>query len=218
MGDRALQEDVSDNMIDPRLEKAINGDRGALDALLFDNYDNLLRSIDRKLPADLQSVLTAEDVLQETLYEAYRDFKVFKPDGPNSFLKWLSTIARHRMLDMIKSQRRKKRGGGRHRVNAAGSSNTESILSLLDQIPGDVKTPSRVLAKHEAIAALEIGLAGLPEDYRQVLTLRYIEGSSVSETAKIMNRTDGAIQMLCQRALKQISESLGNASQYLSNT
>ena len=59
-------------------------------------------------------------------------------------------------------------------------------------------------------------LAELPEEYRRAIELRYFDGYSLEETAILMGRTTGAVRGLVDRARRQIRESLGRASHYLS--
>jgi RNA polymerase sigma-70 factor, ECF subfamily len=46
-------------------------------------------------------------------------------------------------------------------------------------------------------------LAGLPENYRQVLTLRFLQGYSLKETAAAMNISEGNVKVLQYRALQK---------------
>jgi RNA polymerase sigma-70 factor (ECF subfamily) len=50
-------------------------------------------------------------------------------------------------------------------------------------------------------------LENLPEDYREVLALRVIAELSLESTARIMNKTPGAIKQLQRRALARLKES-----------
>ena len=52
-------------------------------------------------------------------------------------------------------------------------------------------------------------LARLPEDYREVITLRHVEGRSFEEIAAAMGRTSGAVRMLWMRALERLGEADG---------
>jgi RNA polymerase sigma-70 factor (ECF subfamily) len=78
------------------------------------------------------------------------------------------------------------------------------------------RTPSASAAGHEAVSAIQSALELLPADYREALQLRYIEGLPMAEVAARLKRTEGAVQMLCQRALKQLAARMGSASRFLS--
>jgi RNA polymerase sigma-70 factor (ECF subfamily) len=81
----------------------------------------------------------------------------------------------------------------------------------------DERTPSRSAAGHEAVRAVQVGLAGLKSDYREALRLRYIEGLPVAEVAARMDRTERAVHMLCHRGLQCLRAAVGRSSQFLSS-
>jgi RNA polymerase sigma-70 factor (ECF subfamily) len=60
--------------------------------------------------------------------------------------------------------------------------------------------------KDEALGALGACLASLPEHYRDVLQMRFIEGRPVADVAKTLKRSIGSIHIICHRALKQLRE------------
>lgn len=64
-------------------------------------------------------------------------------------------------------------------------------------------------AENEVLDAMSGGqelLENLPEDYREVLALRVIAELSLESTARIMNKTTGAIKQLQRRALARLKE------------
>ena len=67
---------------------------------------------------------------------------------------------------------------------------------------------------HEAVAALTDAIDALPDDNRQAVQLRLLEGKSLEETAEIMNRSPRAIQGLVDRAKKKMRATLGRLSNY----
>jgi RNA polymerase sigma-70 factor (ECF subfamily) len=196
------------------LARATAGDQLALERLLLGCHDRLVAQLTGELPADLRGVVSADDVLQEAYVVAFRQIGTFEPRGPDAFYKWLRAIAKNRLFDAIKAARAAKRGGGRARAEAPAGPATSSVVELLDLLNLHDHTPSRSAAGHEAVAAVQVALASLKEDYREALRLRYIDGLSVAETAARMNRTDRAVHMLCHRALQQLHEALGRSSQY----
>jgi RNA polymerase sigma-70 factor (ECF subfamily) len=197
-----------------RLQQAIAGDQAALEDLLLDAYDILLPRIEHRIPADLRGLLSAEDVLQEAFVDAVSKISTFKPESDGAFVRWVSTIADHRLIDLIRAQRAVKRGGGRAAVAADNWSS--SLTDLLCLVAQHERTPSRSVARHEAVAAISSALEQLSPDYRDVLRLRYIEGLSVSETAERIGRSEQAVQMLCHRALRQLRDVLGPDAEFLS--
>ena len=197
------------------LAQAVAGDRAALERLLLSHYSRLAAHVARKFPAALRGVLGEEDVLQETFVEAFRRIGSFEQQGPEAFYGWLAMIASHRLADAVKAERALKRGGGQ----VAGEANLDvsgrSVIALLEQLAVQDYTPSRSVARHESVWAVQVALAGLKEEYREALRLRYIEGLSLGEVAARMGRTERAVDNLCDRGRKRLRAALGRASQYL---
>ena len=88
------------------------------------------------------------------------------------------------------------------------------MVGLLDLVAWDGTTPSGVAARQEAERALRVAIAGLKEDYQEVIRLRYMQELPVADVAARMNRTEGAVHMLCNRAIKKLREAMGRASKY----
>jgi RNA polymerase sigma-70 factor (ECF subfamily) len=55
-------------------------------------------------------------------------------------------------------------------------------------------------------------LERLPQDYREVIILRHMEGLSFPEVAQRMHRTLDSVKKLWTRALAQLRRSLGENS------
>jgi len=205
-----LTQDPSEELL---IARAVGGDRHALECLLLRHHDRLARWLARRFPDDLGGRVAPEDVLQETFVEAFRRITHFQPRGREAFFGWLRIMAWHRLLDALKAHRAAKRGGGRRAVSgaapAAASDASQSVVALLDVVAVDSHTPSRSAAGHEAVSALQVAMAGLKEEYREALRLRYLDGLAVADAAARMNRTERAVQMLCNRALKRLRQVMG---------
>jgi RNA polymerase sigma-70 factor (ECF subfamily) len=193
--------------------RAVAGEPLALDRLLLAHYGSLHARVDKRLPQRLRTTVAPEDVIQETFAEAFRTIGGFKADGPDAFYRWLVTIADHRLVDAVRAHRAAKRGGDRAPAVQAGHS---SIAAMVDLVAMSERTPSVSAGGHEAAAAVQVALAGLRPEYREALTLRYMQGLPVAEVAARMGRTESAVHKVCSRALQALKESMGEASRYLS--
>jgi RNA polymerase sigma-70 factor (ECF subfamily) len=198
------------------LERARLGDRLALQQLLWEHYDRLSAFIATRLTGDLRRLVGADDVLQETFVLAIRDIGKCEADCVQTFAGWLFTIAEHRLNDIIKELYRKKRGGAMRRLEATGRESARGWMQLVDLISDDHSTPGRKLARGEAVQALQIGIAALPEDQRQAIRLRYLEGRSIEHSAEMMGRTTAAINGLVRRAKQSLRATLLESSRWLS--
>jgi RNA polymerase sigma-70 factor, ECF subfamily len=194
---------------------AVAGDRVALERLLLAHYDQLARRVAARLPARLQATQAVEDILQITFSQAFCDIGRFQPRSDASFGNWLARIAENRLLDAIKQHDAPKRGGDLRRVADAGRDESR-ILSLWDWIAVNDTSPSSVIAREEALHALNVALAALPPDQREAIRLKHLEGKSVEETAAAMGRTPDAVRGLIHRGKQQIQEAMGRASRWIS--
>jgi RNA polymerase sigma-70 factor (ECF subfamily) len=194
---------------------ARDGDRAALGQLLLSHSESLTRYLSAKMPASLRRHVSADDILQQAYSVAFRDINQFELRGDGSFYAWLKTIAEHQLQNTIKSAGRQKRGGNVRQVEAV-QINDGSMRDLLDQIDAGEGTPSLAVRKEEAFAVLNVALAELPTDYREVIRMRFFSGLSLDETAKAMGRTPAAVRALTDRAKKQLQGAMGRLSRYLS--
>jgi RNA polymerase sigma-70 factor (ECF subfamily) len=191
---------------------AVAGDQSALERLLLERYDSLRAYLAPRVPDQLRVLIDADDVLQQTFVEAFRDISRFQPRSLDAFAGWLKTIAEHRLIDAVKQQRRKKRGGDAKRVEASKAQS--SAVNLLAELEADGLTPSRVIARDEAAALLQVSLARLPQQYGEAIRLRYLEGLSEDEAAARLGQSPDALRGLCFRAKKKLREAMGKSSLY----
>lgn len=198
------------------VSRAIGGDTAALTLLLTDTYNRLRAHLVRRVPRDLHATVDADDVVQETQIEAFRHIRRFEPRGDDAFYRWLATIALRRLRNAIKARRALKRCGGGLAAGGASPGIEESVVALLDLMAGPGDTPSREVAREEALAAVRAALACLPPAHQEAVRLVYLEGRSVADAAAAMHRTPRAIHNLCGKAKDRLRLILGTRSRFLS--
>lgn len=177
------------------LEQAKAGDEEAL-SRAFEKYCRRLAVLVHfKLSPRAREFSEVEDVVQETCLRAFRDIGRFTYQSPGSFLRWLSSIADHVIIDRVRYQTRERRAGQevpfRSESNPAGPE------------PADTKTPSRLFAQQEAVEHLLKRMEALPEDYRQAILMAKIEGLSTVEMAERLGKSREAVALLVYRAVKR---------------
>jgi len=64
-----------------------------------------------------------------------------------------------------------------------------TYIDLMARVMADCGTPSQDVRKDEALGALTACLATLPEHYRDVIQMRFIEGRSVADVSETLNRS-----------------------------
>ena len=136
-----------------------------------------------------------EDVVQEVFLRAFRDRDGFSYQAPGSFLRWLSTIADHVVVDRARYRHRERRAGEEVPFR--------SVSNPLGPEPADTKTPSRLLAQQEAVERLLARLDLLPNDYREAILMAKVEGLSTAEMAERLGKSREAVALLVYRAVKR---------------
>lgn len=175
-------------------ERGRQGDAQALSALFERHARRLLGFAHYRMGSELRGRYEAEDVVQETLLRAARDFADFQYDTPGAFYRWLTTIARHTMADLARHEGRLRRS-------------PEELIALSGVDLANSLTPSRVAAQREQLAALNVRLETLPDDYREVIILSKFEGLDTAEVAARMGRSREQVALLLHRALKKLRAS-----------
>src|SRR4051812_2219116 len=192
------------------LERAIAGDLSATHELFRSHYPRLLNYVRKRLPKELGTVVDAEDVVHDTLYDAAGAISGFRPEGHDAFFRWLVTIARNRVAMLARRHVLRRLAP----TNGVGDGD-EGVTSLLDRLAAHRRSPSGSAAAHEFMCSLERALEQLPSQYREVVTLRHLDGLTVAETAQRMGKTNEAIYLLSCRALQAIRTELRSGSKFV---
>jgi RNA polymerase sigma-70 factor (ECF subfamily) len=166
-----------------------------------------------QLGARFQGKFDASDVVQQTLLEACRDLPNFRGRTEAELLAWLRRILAHVLGHEMRRYR-----GTKQRDIGREVSLEESLLESsqrLGALLADAgSSPSHKAMRREQEVILADVLARLPEDYREVIVLRNLEGLSHEEVARRLGRGVGAVRMLWARALKHLRQ-LINSSEIL---
>ncbi len=197
------------------LASARAGDREAMATLLQRHGAAARRAVNGRIPQRWRSVLSEDDLMQQTYADATMGLGQFEPRGEGSFPAWLSSLARCNLLDAIKMLETAKRGGDRRRVESPRSD--ESFVALYELLGATSRTPSRAAAATEARGVLGTALDQLPEASRQVIELYDLAGQPIESVAAELGRSEGAVYMLRARALQHLARAMGTASKFFTN-
>ncbi len=167
------------------VELARGGDADAF-GLLYDHYQP---SIYRFLYYRTRSVVVAEDLTSETFFRALRNMASFRWQGKD-FGAWLMTIARNLATDHFKA--------GRTRLEMT----TEDMGQHDDATDGP---ETAVLASLTNEILLE-ALTELPNEQKDCLVMRFLQGMSIAETAQVLGRSEGAIKQLQLRGVRNLAK------------
>ena len=170
------------------IAKAQNGNRAALDELVAACWQPVYRLISQRTgnPED------AQEMTQETFFRAFRSLSGYHPTEAK-FSTFLGRIALNLVTDFW---RRKGRSPA-----VADIADHQHHLS-------DGADPGEQVVAQETRQNLIDALQELPDEQRQVIELRILAGLPVKEAATALRKTEAAVKMLQQRALKNLRQKL----------
>lgn len=197
----------------PSLEETVHlvraaqqGDRSALDALFARYLPRVRRIVGIRLGRTAATFADLDDLVQESLLDAFRSLHSVKQGSEGSFCNWLCRCVENTVRDFLRRAGAQKRGGGRVRTFTDCS-----VSTLADSVfPGDATTPSQAARGHELDAEIERALLGLDPHYREAIILRTVCGLSAVEMAGELGlRTAADAQKLFERARNKLARALG---------
>jgi RNA polymerase sigma factor (sigma-70 family) len=177
------------------LERIRSGDSEAFTPLFDRSRKRLATFIRYRMNPQLRESTDVEDLLQETHLRAFRQLNRFSYEGPQSFVRWLMTIAGHVVIDAARYQGRDKRAGEKVPFRSASQPGGAD--------PAITQTPSRLLASREQLDRFFRELDLLPQNYREVILLAKVEQLSSEEIARRLGTSRENVALILHRALKQ---------------
>lgn len=192
------------------LAAARGGDDAALGTLLGD-YTGYLELLSRvHLGRRIQGKVDAADLVQEVFLEAHRHFADFRGTEVGQFTCWLRRILAARMANLLRRWRGVQgRDVGRERELELAADLDASSRILDRGLISSEPTPSRVARGREESLRVAEALMQLPDDYREAVVLRNLEGLGFPEVAEKMGRSVDSVQKLWVRALARLRKLLG---------
>jgi RNA polymerase sigma-70 factor (ECF subfamily) len=197
--------------IDPELllVRAKAGDSAALGQLLglYGNYVGLLVRL--QVSPRLRTKVDMEDLLQEIWLEIHRKIALFRGKSEREFLSWTRKL----IGTILANQARRYLGTKSRDVRlerALVDQLDQSANVLNEKLIAHQSSPSQQAVRREQAVLLVDALHALPEDYREVIILRQLEGLSFPEVAQRMGRTEDSVKNVWLRALARLRHTLEN--------
>jgi RNA polymerase sigma-70 factor (ECF subfamily) len=172
-------------------------------------YEPWMKSLARmEIDSRFGGKFSASDAVQQTMLEAWRGWDGLRGETEAQRLAWLRQVLAHQLAHLAR------RFAGTKKRDVAREVSLEQSLArssarLGELLAGTGSSPSQRAVHDEQSALLAAVLGRLPEDYREVIVLRNVEGLSHEEIARRMERSPGAVRMLWVRALGRLREDLG---------
>ncbi|TWU57731.1 sigma-70 family RNA polymerase sigma factor [Rubripirellula reticaptiva] len=196
--------------IEQLLASARDGNADALGELLLSYRKYLVFLARTGLHNHMQGKADPSDLAQEVCLAAHGSIEEFRGESAEEFAGWLRGI-----LSNILSMHVRRYLGTQKRDPRMEQSLNQSLASasgfLHSKIAGDVTSPSQHFARNEAFLQLAEALESLPADYRQVITLRHVEGLPFAEVAQMMERSVNSVEKLWVRGLAKLKTTMGGS-------
>jgi RNA polymerase sigma-70 factor (ECF subfamily) len=172
------------------VERSRQGDREAFEELVR----GTARLVFARAYLEAGNVHRAEDLAQETFLLAWRSIGQVKETA--KFRPWLLSILHRVVVDAARREGRKKRSWP--------ARDAVAMERAADGAQGPEQNVEREEQRRNALAALR----GLPEEYRQVLMLRYLAGADYETIGKQLAISNGSLRGLLNRGLAMLRSRL----------
>jgi len=155
---------------------------------------------------DARAKMDASDVVQETLLEAHRKRSQFRGGSEAELAAWLRQMLAFSIADAHRAWSREKRDISRERSLEAAFNDSSSKLESMLAAPHS--SPSQRASRQEQLVRLADALAQLPEDQRQAVVRKHLQGETVAAIAQHLDRTETAVGGLLRRSMARLRELL----------
>ncbi len=176
--------------LDKLVEKAQEGDTHAFTGI----YDELVKPVYRYIYYRVEQEV-AEDLTEDTFLKVWQNLKKYKK-GANPFSSWVFRIAHNLVVDHYRKHK---------------------TTSEIDERTADTQPHSdphgQVDLKLTQVRLRKV-IRKLPDNYQQIIILKYINELDNKEIAATIGKSEGAVRTLQFRALEKLKGLLGNDSDF----
>jgi RNA polymerase sigma-70 factor (ECF subfamily) len=190
------------------LQQARAGNAEALGQLLqtYRRYLAFLAGLE--IGRRLQGKVDPSDVVQEAFLGAHRDFAGFRGTTEKEFTAWLRQVLASVLANLVRHYQGTQRRDVR--LERQLVLDLEESAQALDRALIDAgASPSQQAASREQAVLLANALARLPDEQRQLLVLRHLEGLTFAEVARRLGRSPDSVKKQWPRALAALRRALG---------
>ncbi len=185
-----------DKLVNQRIRQVLKGDQEAFGEVV-EIYRDRICSLCYRMLGNRHE---AEDIAQEAFVRAYVNIESFQLN--RKFSTWLYRIATNLCIDRI----RKKKPDYFLDAEIAG---TEG-LTLYSQLAAAGKTPDAEVETLELQEIVQNEILRLPDKYRSVIILRYIDDLSLNEIAEVLEMPLGTVKTRIHRGREALRKKLHN--------
>ena len=173
----------------------------------FDQFRSYLYLLARAdIGPKLQLQIDASDLVQQTLMDAHAKKDQFRGTTDAQRAAWLRQILSHNLADALRHQHRAKRDVSRQQPLEAAID--ESFCRAESWLAARQSSPSQHVGKQEELLRLSDALTELPDAQRDAVILRHLQGMSLAEVARELDRSESAVAGLIYRGLNKLHDLL----------
>ena len=176
------------------VQRVLEGDTNAFEELVLE-YEKKVYNVALRM---LNNSEDAADMTQEAFIKAYNSLSGFR--GDSKFSVWLTRIVSNLFLDFMRSRNR--------RPTVSLSMEDEDGEDVQLDIADTSQSPEQLLERSLTRESVRRGLQSLPEDYREILLLREIQGLSYDEIAAALDIEVGTVKSRIFRGRKKLCDYL----------
>ncbi|WP_243300496.1 RNA polymerase sigma factor SigW [Bacillus litorisediminis] len=183
-------------LVKQRIKQVLKGDQNAYGEIVEIYKDKVFQLCYRILGNRHE----AEDIAQEAFIRAYVNIQKFNPS--RKFSTWLYRIATNLCIDRI----RKKKPDYYLDAEVPGTDG----LTMYSQVAIDTKMPEEEMESLELQELIQNEILKLPEKYRSVIVLKYIEELPLQEISEILEIPLGTVKTRIHRGREALRKQLRN--------
>ncbi|MFC3882486.1 RNA polymerase sigma factor SigW [Bacillus songklensis] len=183
-----------DLLISRKINQVKKGDQDAF-AEIVEYYKDKVYQLCYRM---LGNAHEAEDSAQEAFIRAYVNIHSY--DSTKKFSTWLYRIATNLCIDRI----RKKKPDYYLDAEISGTDG----LDMYSQIPSKQELPEDELEKLELQEQIQREILRLPEKYRSVIVLKYVDELSLKEISDILDLPVGTVKTRIHRGREALRNKL----------
>lgn len=135
----------------------------------------------------------ADEVAQEAFLSAWKGLPNFR--GESRFSTWLYQLTTHAAIDLMRREKRQ-----------AAAEDIDEITAA-----DDGPSPQQQVERTETQREIRSALMQLPEEYRQVLLLRFMQELSYEEIGRALKLPVGTVKSRLNRAKAQLKDILSRS-------
>ena len=168
------------------VQRARQGEQEAFAQLYESHFDKIFRYVVLKI----RNQAEAEDMTQQVFIKAYESIGSYQSQGV-PFTAWLFRIAHNQMVDYVRKQSKRQ------------TVPLDESLQIMDDCDVEHEVETKIEMEKVVLAT-----AKLTKAQREVISLRFAGGLSITEAAKTMRKSEGAIKALQHSAILALRKTL----------